>query len=123
MPIGVEPEANEMLYGLHGLSDMIAFEKSKGHIAEDSTITVVLSVSVTHAGLSDIAQAYLQFELDNAEAFSGLDIFIITENTTQKIADILEKASGMQSISTVFGVNGRYGRHYSFLFSNMSAIF
>jgi hypothetical protein len=51
----------------------------------------------------------------NAEAFSGLDIFIITENTTQKIADILEKASGMQSISTVFGVNGRYGRHYSFL--------
>lgn len=123
MPIGVEPQANEMLYGLQGLSNMMAYEKSEGHISNDSTMQVVLSVSVTHAGLSDIAQAYLQFELDNAGAFPSLDIFIITETTTQNIANILDKtlentdenSDDTKSIGTVFGVNGRYGRHYSFL--------
>lgn len=115
MPIGISPDANEMLYGLHGLSDMLAYEKKAGHVPDDSTIQVVLSVSVTHTGLSNIAQEYLQFELDRAGSFAGLDVYIITENDTKEISTLLNSVLGTNDIESVFGVDGRYGRHYSFL--------
>lgn len=115
MPIGIEASSNEMLYGLRGLSDMLAYEKKRGSAPSDAVLTVVLSVSVTHAGLSDIAQEYLQYELNKQGLFPGLDIYIITENASKEIAGLLDSSGATDDIASVFGVDGRYGRHYSFL--------
>ncbi|MDC7241639.1 MAG: hypothetical protein PQJ50_14890, partial [Spirochaetales bacterium] len=39
--MGVETEANEMIYGLKGLAETFAWEKSKGHAASDARMTVL----------------------------------------------------------------------------------
>lgn len=121
--IGVEPERNEILYGLRGLSEMIEYEKMRGVINREDRLTTLLSVSVTHKGLHDCSREYIEEEIIRYGHIKDMDIYIFTEAETRSlisevISPIVEKygdSTAIEKVKRVFGVDGEYGRHYSFL--------
>ena len=123
IPIGVSPEHNEVLYGLEGLDKAVAFEKHRGTMDKEAKVTCVLSVSVTHKGLHRIVKEYLEDELKKEKNIQHVEVYVITESDTiQIIEEILVPAAKKYTYSReydnlyeVFGVDGEYGRHYSFL--------
>jgi hypothetical protein len=123
IPIGVAPEANEVLYGLRGLQSALEFERQRGTTSADAKLTCALSVSVTHRGLQGIAREYLAEEIRRAGGFPDLDVYVFTEQDAQKIIELvlvpaaekyLNAEDAVQQLR-MFGVDGPYGRHYSFL--------
>ncbi len=114
--IGVEPAANELLYGLRGLDAAIDAEPNAGRV------TCLLSVSVTHDGLGAIARRYVEAELAREGHLRNLDVVVITEVDTRRLIDEVllpvlraPDADAAEGLRRVLGVDGRYGRHYSFL--------
>ncbi len=121
--IGVEPDKNEIIYGLRGLSEALKFEKTRDTIGENAILPCLLSVSVTHKGLQRIAREYIERELHRIGGIKGLDVYVFTEADTERIIEdviypasekYIRVSSGKQ-MKEVFGVDGEYGRHYSFL--------
>ena len=120
---GVEPEKNEVLYGLKGLVQAFEYEKAQGNMSEDTKPVCLLSISVTHKGLHSIAKDYLKEELYRSGIIDNIDLYVFTESDTQRIVDeilipgvehyILQPDRSL--LHEVFGVDGEYGRHYSFL--------
>jgi len=121
--VGTEPEKNEALYGLRGLEAALEFERDRGNMPLETKAICVLSVSVTHRGLRDIAKRYLEEEFHRSESLKNIDVYVFTESNTQRIIDeILTPAAShylqcenAKELLTVFGVDGEYARHYSFL--------
>jgi len=119
--IGVKKENNELLYGLRGLAETLAFEKERGTAAPESRLSCVLSVSATHNGLRAAARDYIRKELGTAP--EGLDLFAFTEADTHALVnEVLAPAAkkffgteNAEDVLQVFGIDGEYGRHYSFL--------
>lgn len=119
--IGVEPAANELLYGLHGLDEALAVEHAAGRLG--GRVACVLSVSVTHSRLQRIAREYVAAELRRSRALSHLDLYVVTEGDARRLVDeVLLPATGLpanddtaMALREVVGVDGPYGRHYSFL--------
>jgi len=121
--IGVEPERNEVLYGLHELEEAIEFEARRGNIGQDQKVTCLLSVSVTHRSLHDIAKIYLKEELNRSGSLKKIDLYVFTEEDTCRIVEeiiapaakhYLQREDSSEALD-MFGVDGEYGRHYSFL--------
>ena len=123
--MGVEPDRNEILYGLHHLSESLLYEKKLKNAGEEDELTVVLSASVTHEGLQGIVKEYIESELERSHDLPGLKVYLFTEAETASLihevlvptankyfSDIKDSASLLRE---VVGVNGKYGRHYSFL--------
>ena len=123
VPIGVAPEHNEILYGLEGLDRAVDFEKRRGTIGKESRIVCVLSVSVTHEGLQKHVKEYLEEELKKEKDIRHLDVYVVTEaDTTKMIENILIPATenlaekkDTNQLYRIIGVDGEYGRHFSFL--------
>ena len=121
--IGVKPENNEVLYGLRGLEDAFIFERSRNNAKVSPRLRCVLSVSVTHKGLHSVAKQYLKETIAQAGGFSDLEVYAFSESDTQDIVrNILVPAAKYylefehpEELLSVFGVDGEYGRHYSFL--------
>ncbi len=121
--LGVDQEKNEIIYGLRGLDEAMAVEKTRGNVAADSKMTCVLSVSATHKGLQQIARPYLNEALAHAGGLNNIDVLVFTEATTKEIVDTVLgpaaehylQSSDRQALHEIFGVDGEYGRHYSFL--------
>ena len=121
--IGVEPQNNELLYGLQGLQEALRFERERGTSAPNVNMTCILSVSVTHPGLHSIAKPYVEEVLADSAVLKDIELYVFTEDDTEKIvAEILVPAARHYlrqhltgSDLTMFGVDGEYGRHYSFL--------
>ena len=121
--IGVKNEQNEAIYGLRGLNNAIAYEKARGVVRPDDKVSCLLSVSVTHDGLHRIVKDYLGEVYAGTDPFPHLNIHLFSEINTKQILDhiILPGAKNYLDISDlgplrkVFGVDGEYGRHYSFL--------
>ena len=121
--IGVKPENNELLYGLNGLAEALRFERKRGTIPSDSNVTCLLSVSVTHPGLHAIARPYIEDVVAATPVLNDIDLFVFTEDDTEQIvAEVLVPATGhfldqqvRVSDLEMIGVDGEYGRHYSFL--------
>jgi hypothetical protein len=121
--IGVQPPNNELLYGLRGLEEALTFERRRGTVAADDNMTCILSASVTHAGLHEFARPYIEEEISRAGFLNHITVYVFTENDTQRIInDILVPAAEYFLLSSqaakeleMFGVDGEYGRHYSFL--------
>jgi len=114
--IGVEPAANELLYGLRNLDAAIEIEP------ESAQVTCLLSVSVTHDGLGPIARRYVEAELAREGQLRHVDVVVVTEDATRRLVDeVLAPALGdspnvaPEGLRQVVGVDGHYGRHYSFL--------
>jgi hypothetical protein len=113
--IGVKPEANEILYGLRGLDEAVEIERARGNMGSGKIICV-LSASVTHKGLHGLAKDYIESEIRNAGGFDNIDVYVFTETETDRlINEVLVPAGGDAKALEVFGVDGEYGRHYSFL--------
>ncbi len=124
IPLDVRPEHNEILHGLRGLEAAAAYEVERGNLRRDSRLTCVLSVSTTHDGLQPIARRYLASELARAGGLSHLDVYAFTEADTRRLVErVLVPAAARYhpdeddaaGLLTVLGVDGEYGRHYSFL--------
>ncbi len=123
IPIGVDPDKNEVIYGLRGLNEAIAFEKERGTIEKDTKIRCVLSVSVTHEGLKEVAKTCLEEMFKDVEGLHHLRVYALTESDTSKLVDeLLMPAAGHffgledgRPLHEIIGVDGEYGRHYSLL--------
>jgi hypothetical protein len=121
--IGVQPPNNELLYGLRGLEEAVKFECQHGSTAKDARMTCILSVSVTHQGLHQIARPYIEEELRRADFLKHIDVYVFTEDDTHRIINDVLVTAARQFLKTtdtadkleMFGVDGEYGRHYSFL--------
>jgi hypothetical protein len=121
--IGVSNDNNEAVYGLRELDNAISFEKERGVAQPTDKLTCLLSVSVTHDGLHEIVNDYLKEVYAGTEPFPNLDIYLFSENDTDRISTeillpAIEKYMGVSNgdaLRGVFGVDGEYGRHYSFL--------
>jgi len=121
--VGVEPSKNEVIYGLRGLQRAVEFERKRGNMRSAHRLTCLLSVSVTHDGLHGLARNYLAREVARAGSTPDLDVYAFTETDAEKIIDqILAPAAGhylgqadAADLLKVFGVDGEYGRHYTFL--------
>ncbi|MEO1180324.1 MAG: hypothetical protein AAFX51_05585 [Cyanobacteria bacterium J06636_28] len=122
IPIGIAVESNEILYGLKHLNHAVEFERQQQPNITDK-VNCVLSVSVTHERLQTLGKSYLKQVLAASEPLDQLNIFAFTETDTNSLIEkvlvpILEHASlgdETKDRLSVFGVDGRYGRHYSFL--------
>ena len=126
--LGEAPETNEAVYGLRGLDQAVAWEKDKGGAAPGDKATVLLSVSVTHASLREIAVEYIRSLLASVSPMEQLRVYIFSELDCRRIVRdalaphlISTGAPGgdgedeVRRVLEVFGVDGEYGRHYSFL--------
>jgi hypothetical protein len=121
--IGVETDKNEAIYGLWGLQEALEFERNKGNVSYDEKLTCLLSVSVTHPLLHNIAKEYLLQEFLKTDILKDIDIYLLTENDTQRIInEILVPAAKhylknnlTKELLQIVGVDGEYGRHYNFL--------
>jgi hypothetical protein len=121
--IGVKPQNNELLYGLRGLAETLKFERKHGSIPKNARLTCLLSVSVTHQGLHETARPYIDEVLADAGFLNNLDVYVFTETDTQRIIKevlapaaryFLQHPDATNALSMI-GVDGQYGRHYSFL--------
>ncbi len=119
--IGVEHSANEIIYGISQLDKSLDIEKQRGNLMGKAIF--ILSVSVTHKSLQLIAKDYISQELSLFGKPKNLDVYIFTEADTKKLcnkvlipnAKQLFNNKNAENIAEIFGVDGEYGRHYSFL--------
>ncbi|WP_069649861.1 hypothetical protein [Caloranaerobacter ferrireducens] len=113
IPLDIEDSSNEIIYGLSNLNKAVKIET-------EEKLNVVLCVSCTHPSIKKIAKEYIKSKLKNLD-LSSLNIYIFTEDDTKKIIkEIFEPILGkdsdkIKSLYSTFGVDGNYGRHYSFL--------
>lgn len=119
--VGVEPEANEIVRGLRGLDEALAFEDGRRQAGSPvGRVPCVLSVTVTHDGLRQVARHYVEAELERAGGLRHLAVHVVTEADTRRLVDeVLAPCVGSNAalglLRRVVGVDGAYGRHYSFL--------
>merc|ERR1719361_75183 len=85
-----------------------------------------LSITCTHKGLQGLAKSYVEQEfaaMPAEDKLNHLKILLFSELETDEIVDkVLKpccesvgKADSLDAIREIFGVEGQYGRHYSFL--------
>ena len=121
IPVGTPVENDEAVYGLSGLAKTLAFEKERGNVDADARLKVLLSVSVTHSALHEWALPWLRSQLVRAEkdSLKGLDVYAFTEEDSNRIVELLKpwirNPEDVEDLQKTFGVDGEYGRHYSFL--------
>lgn len=118
-----KPERNELIHGLQGLEAAFGFERERANVSPGIRPICLLSVSVTHRGLQDIAKQYIEEELSRSAPLKNLQVYVFTETDTRRIVDeVLTPAavhyfhcSHAKELLGVLGVDGEYARHYSFL--------
>lgn len=123
VPLGVAPEKNEILHGLRGLSEAVDFERLRRSGAVNKRVNCLCSVSVTHASLHDLARPWIKQTVDNVGGFESLDVYVVTERDTDRLknemlfpaAEHYFPGADLDSLDEVMGVDGEYGRHFSFL--------
>ncbi len=113
IPLDASIEENELLYGLSELDEALKFEINKGVIDKTSKIDLVLSISVTHTGMEGLAERYVAMLVNEHLDLQHLNIYLFDENRCQKLISAI--CPGNKEAGSAFGVNGSYGRHYSFL--------
>ncbi|MEC8641911.1 MAG: hypothetical protein VXZ67_03290 [Pseudomonadota bacterium] len=113
IPLDARPEENEILYGLASLDRALAVECADGTLPPGSRIDLVMSVSVTHPGMEATAFAYVRDIIGQHLDLRHLRIFLFDEERCRAMVRSL--CPGDSAAGDAFGVNGAYGRHYSFL--------
>jgi hypothetical protein len=117
--IGTPLESNEAIYGLRGLEEAVRYEKGQGRAAPEACATVLLSLSVTHEALHEVGRDYLEAEIRRAGGFEHLEVYLFTEVECRRIVEEVLRPflteEEAEEVGLVFGVDGEYGRHYSFL--------
>ena len=83
--IGVKNDKNEIMHGLRGLNEAIAFEKKMRNIDTKAKISIALPVSVTHRGLRNIANQHIKEKIKKVGELEHLNISVFQEQDTKKI--------------------------------------
>ena len=104
---------NEIIYGLKNLDEALAFEAKRNNIKTPDKIKLVLSVSVTHNGLEKIALEYVKIIIKKSLNLKFIEVYLFDEDICNKIYSVI--FSKNDNFNNVLGVNGNYGRHYTFL--------
>lgn len=122
IPVGIAQENNELVVGLKALDTALAFEAARGNLAADARMPCVVSVSVTHEGLHALARRYIHEVLEQAGGLQHVEVLVFTEADCRRLSEkVLAPAAQRwlgreaESAFEVVGVDGEYGRHYSFL--------
>ena len=113
IPLDSLEKENEIIYGLKNLDEALDFEVQRNNINNLDKITLVLSVSVTHEGLEEIALKYIKIIIKKYLKLKHINIFLFDEDTCNKITSSI--FSSKDNTNNNLGVNGNYGRHYNFL--------
>lgn len=121
IPLDAPAQNNEILYGLDGLDQMMAFEKRRGNVEAGQKLNCLLSCSVTYTYLHQVARDYVSQLIAEKGSFDHLNIFLFTETDCKEIVNTILKPAAKHYFAvenadfSVFGVDGEYGRHYTFL--------
>ena len=109
VPIDAPDSENEIIYGLTKLNESLSVET-------EEKVTVVLSVSCTHDSLNTIAKDYLREILKNYK-LDRINVYAFTEDDVGKMLNLIFPGDNASygNIKETIGVQGKYGRHYSFL--------
>ena len=113
IPLDALNYENEIIYGLENLDRAIAFEVKRGNINNTDKIKLILSVSVTHIGLENIALKYIKTIIKKHLNLKFINVYLFDEYVCKNINSIL--FSEDKDTENIMGVNGNYGRHYTFL--------
>ncbi len=113
VPLDASPEENEILYGIRQLDEALKIECDMGHLNYGAKIDLAISVSVTHEGMEELGADYVRNLICKHLKLTHLRVFLFDEIRCQKMIETL--CPGDEAARSVFGVNGAYGRHYSFL--------
>ena len=113
IPLDASKDENEIIYGLENLDNALAFEVQRNNIDKSDKITLVLSVSVTHQGLEEIALKYIKSITKKYLKLKHIDLFLYDEDTCNKITSSV--FPDKHQTNYIMGVNGNYGRHFTFL--------
>ncbi len=111
---------HELVSCLQELEGDIAFEKEKGVIPEDHRVPVLLSVSVTHAGLDAPAGSWIEWLLSEKH-YHHLEVIVLTEERVRAVKEALlspdpDTGSSLEDDPLdVYSVFGKYGRHFNAL--------
>jgi len=122
IPIGISAGSNEILYGLKNLNQAVEMEHQR-HPEKTASVNCALSISVTHKQLQTLGKKYLKKVLSESAPLDHLNVFAFTEADTdamiqEVLLPVIEHCCPKDNagdLLSVFGVDGRYGRHYSFL--------
>lgn len=109
VPVDAPDSENEIIYGLTKLNESLSVET-------DEKVTVVLSVSCTHDSLNTIAKDYLREILKNYK-LDRIKVYAFTEEDVGRMLNLIFPGDNEKynNIKETIGVQGKYGRHYSFL--------
>ena len=113
IPMDAAPAENEILYGLKNLDEALHVELLNGIIKPNKKLNMVLSLSVTHEGMEEVAFEYVTSIIKENLNLSYINIYLMSESACKNI--VSEICPNNLNVEKVFGVNGAYGRHYSFL--------
>ncbi len=111
--LDASPAENEILYGLSKLDEALAKEAARGLLAPGARIDLAMSISVTHEGMEELASRYVSDLIATHLNLRHLRVFLFDESCCRQIVEHLCPSDA--AAADVFGVNGAYGRHYSFL--------
>ncbi len=122
IPIGIENDSNEILYGLKNLNHAVEVENKRQN-GETTKVNCVLSISVTHKRLQTLGKKYLRQLFSASTPLRWLNVFAFTEEDAKELIEkvlrpVVDRClpdDDSAALHYVFGVDGRYGRHYSFL--------
>ena len=74
---------------------------------------MILSISVTHIGMEDLAERYVANLINENLEIKNLNLYLFNEIRCKNIISAI--CPDEEKASFIFGVNGSYGRHFSFL--------
>ena len=113
IPLDATINENEIIYGLKNLDEAMAFEAKRNNIKTPDKIKLILSVSVTHNGLEKIALEYVKLIIKKSLNLKFIEVYLFDEDICNKIYSAIFPKN--DNFNSVLGVNGNYGRHYTFL--------
>ncbi|RKX79732.1 MAG: hypothetical protein DRP87_02155 [Spirochaetes bacterium] len=109
VPLFEKDEQHELLNCLDELDRDLAFEKEMGVLPEDHRVMVILSISVTHEGLDEIAGKWIK-SLLCCKNYRNIRLIMLTEDSVRRIKEML--LGGDLSVYSVFG---KYAVHFNAL--------
>lgn len=113
VPLDAAPAENEILYGLARLDEALAEECRLRTLPASACMDLAMSISVTHEGMETLASNYVRDLIFRHLKLRHLRVFLFDETHCRRIVEAI--CPGDAHAFSVFGVNGAYGRHYSFL--------
>lgn len=122
VPLYEEDSRHELVSCLQELEGDVAFEKEQQVLPEEYRVPVLLSVSVTHAGLDTPAGRWIEWLLEEKQ-YRHLEVIVLTEERVRAVKRVLldsmgtaaSEAAAAEDPLAVYSVFGKYGIHFTAL--------